>query len=195
MSLLFSNKVSQAFANKVISRSAELPIEPDWLMFLMDFEDAGTFSAANENSFGCIGLIQFCPDYQGADFKTIGGVQYKMSVIKAMTAEDQLDLVFDYLKEIQHAKRRFATYYDLYFAILFPAAYGQADDYVLNTQSNPIFDLNGDGKITVGEVKTFLDNRIKAKVPAANQNTFFKKKTFCSCIKEKSLLESSLQDC
>ena len=187
MNVLFSDKVSKAFADKMISRSPELPIEPDWLMFLMDWEDASTFSPSNENSFGCIGLIQFCPDYQGADFKTIAGVQYKMSIIQAMTAEDQLDLVFDYLKEIQKAKGRFATYYDLYFAILFPAAYGQADDYVLNTKTNMVFDMNSDGLVTVGEVKMYLDNRVKAKVPEAYWNTFFKKKTFCSSIKEKLL--------
>lgn len=183
MNLLFSNRVSTAFATKVISISNQLGIDPSWIMFLMDWESG--ISSSIENSFGCIGLIQFCPDYQGADFKTIGGVQYKMSIIKAMAPEDQLDLVYDYLNEVQENTGKFADFYDLYFAILFPAAYGKPDDYVLNTKTNPIFDLNNDGSITVSEVKQYLDNRVKAKVPASDWNTFFKKKTFCSSIKEK----------
>lgn len=184
MQLLFSNKVSPAFADKVISISNKLPIDPNWLMFLMDWESG--IDSDRENLFGCIGLIQFCPDYQGADFKTIGGVQYKMSIIKSMSPEDQLDLVYDYLKEIQGAKGKFEDYYQLYFAILFPEAKGRPDTYVLNTKSNPIFDLNNDDSVTVAEVKGYLDNRVKEKIKPEYWNTFFKKKTFCSSIKEKS---------
>lgn len=184
MNLLFSNKVSKNFANKVISISNELDIDASWLMFLMDWESAGTFRASIENSFGCIGLIQFCPSHLGADYKTIGGVQYKMSIIKAMTPEAQLDLVEDYLKEVQ-GSGKFPDYHQLYFAILFPEAKGKPDDYVLNTKSNPIFDINKNGSITVGEVKQYLDNRVREKVPQSYWNTFFKKKTSFSSIKEK----------
>lgn len=187
MNLLFSDKVSQAFADKVISISNKLAIDPNWLMFLMDWEDASTFSPSNENSFGCIGLIQFCPDYQGADYKTIGGVQYKMSIIKAMTAEEQLDLVYEYLNEIESSKGKFADYYQLYFGILFPDAYGKPDNYVLNTQSNPVFDLNKDGKITVLEIKNYLDARVQQKVPTQYLATFFKKKTFLQLYKREIL--------
>lgn len=184
MTLLFSNRVSIAFANKVISISDKLGIDPNWLMFLMDWESG--IDADRENPFGCIGLIQFCPDYSGGDYKTIGGVQYKMSIIKSMSPEDQLDLVYDYLKEIQRSKGKFSDYYQLYFAILFPIAYGQPNEYVLTTKSNPIFDLNKNGKVTVGEVKAYLDKRVKEKVPTHYLDTFFKKKTFCNSIKEKS---------
>lgn len=183
MNLLFSNRVSKAFADKVISISDKLAIDPNWLIFLMDWESG--IDADRENSFGCVGLIQFCPDYSGGDFKTIDGVHYKMSIIKAMSPEDQLDLVYDYLREIQKATSRFSDYYQLYFSILYPAALGKPDEYVLNTQSNPIFDLNKNGQVTVAEVKQYLDNRIKEKVPQAYWDTFFKKKTFCSFIKEK----------
>lgn len=184
MNLLFSNRVSQAFADKVITDSNKLAIEPNWLMFLMDWESG--ISATIENSFGCIGLIQFCPDQSGGLYKTINGTKYTMASIKAMSPEAQLDLVYEYLKEIQRYKGKFADYYQLYLAILFPEASNKPDDYVLNTQSNPVFDLNKNGQITVAEVKQYLDNRVKAKVPAEYFDTFFKKKTFCSSIKEKS---------
>lgn len=188
MKLLFSNRVSKAFADKVNSISGKLGIEPDWLMFLMDWESAGSFRPSIENSFGCIGLIQFCPDYSGGEYKTIGGVQYKMSIIKSMSSEDQLELVYEYLKEQQKTYGRFSTYHDLYLSILFPVAIGKPDDYVLNTQSNPVFDINKNGQVTAGEVKQYLDNRVREKVSQQYWNTFFKKKTFCSFIKQRSLL-------
>ena len=190
MNLLFSNRVSQAFANKVISISNKLAIDPNWLMFLMDWESS--IDAARENTFGCIGLIQFCPDSSGETYKTINGQRYDLQSIKNMAPEAQLDLVYEYLKEIQSYKGRFADYYELYFAILFPNAYGKPDNYVLNTQSNPVFDLNKNGQVTVAEVKQYLDNRVHEKVPQQYWNTFFKKKTFCNSIKEKSLSEEAL---
>lgn len=184
MNLLFSNRVAQAFINKVISISEKLGIDPNWLMFLMDFESG--ISSTRENSYGCLGLIQFCPDFSGGTYKTINGKRYELQALKFMAPEDQLEVVYEYLKEIQDNKGKFSDFYQLYFAILFPAAYGKPDDYVLNTQSNPIFDLNKNGVITVGEVKGYLDNRVKQTVPKEYWNTLFKKKTFCSFIKERS---------
>lgn len=185
MNLLFSNRVSKAFADKVISISDKLNIDPNWLMFLMDFESS--IDASRENSFGCIGLIQFCPDKSNLTYKTINGQKYDLQTIKWMAPEAQLDIVYEYLHEIQSEKGIFSDFYQLYFGILFPEAYGKPDDYVLNTQSNPIFDLNNNGSITVAEVKGYLNNQVHEKVPAVYWDTFFKKKTFFSSIKEKSL--------
>lgn len=184
MDLLFLNRVSSEFADKVISLSDLLSIDPNWLMFLMDFESG--IDSTRENAFGCVGLIQFCADYPGGDSKTISGIEYKLATIKAMSPENQLDLVYAYLKSIQKDKGKFSDYYQLYFAILYPDAYGKPDDYVLNTNSNPIFDLNKDGKITISEVKSYLDSRVHQTIGSQYWDTFFKKKTFCSSIKEKS---------
>lgn len=190
MSLLFSDKIAiyPGIANEVIVRSAKLGTDPDWFMFLSDFESG--LDPYRENSYGCFSWIQFCPDFSGGDYKTIKGTKYYFADLKNYTPLQLLDLSFDYLEEMQSAKGRFADYHDMYFAILWPEAYGKTDDYVLNNQTNTIFDLNKDGKITVGEVKDYLDARVKEIVPSANWNTFFKKKTFCSSIREKSLLEA-----
>lgn len=180
MALLYINRIvlnRQAFSDKVESISAKLGIDPNWLMFLMDFESE--ISSSRENSFGCIGLIQFCPDFSGGSYKTIGGIKYNMADIKNMSNVDQLDLVYEYLKPY---KGDMQQYYDLYFAILFPVALGKEDTYVLNTKSNPIFDLNKDGSITVAEVKQFLDNRLNEKVPVSYHDTFKKKTLFCKSI-------------
>lgn len=185
MNILFSNRVTQAFIRVLINISNRLGIDPNWLMFLMDWESG--ISSTRENSFGCLGLIQFCPDYSGGSYKTINGVTYDLQSLKMMLPEDQLEVVYQYLAEIQKDKGKFDDYYDLYFAILFPAAYGKPDNYVLDTQTNQIFDLNRNGSITVGEVKQYLDNRVREKVPQAYWDIFFKKKTSFSYIEEKSL--------
>lgn len=195
MKLLFSNRpwLSKAFIDKVISISDKLAIDPNWLMFLMDWESG--ISSTRENSFGCLGLIQFCPDIPGGIYKTINGLRYELQAIKSMAPEDQLDIVYEYLREIQNEKGKFADYHQLYFAILFPEAYGQPNEYMLATKSNPVFDLNKNGQVTVGEVKSYLDTRVREKVNAEYWNIFFKKKTFCSSIKEKSSCgELLLQD-
>lgn len=180
---LFKDKVSKEVADRIIYRSEKLPIPPDWFMFLSDFESG--LDAYRTNPYGCFSWIQFCPSIAGGDYKTIKGKRYYFSEMKKMTPVQLIDLSFDYLEEQQDVHGRFSTYSDLYFSILYPVAIGKPDDYVLNTKSNPIFDINKNGSITVGEVKQFLDNRVRAKVPSAYLDTFFKKKTFCSYINEK----------
>src|SRR5690349_6191581 len=125
MALLFSNKVSKAFADKVIEKSAQLPIEPDWAMFIMNYESG--LDSSKPNFIGCVGLIQFCPDQPGGSYKTIGGVPYSLADIKNMTPERQLDLVFQYWKDVQRDKGRFSTYADLYLATFYPYAISQPD--------------------------------------------------------------------
>lgn len=193
MELLFSNRVSKEISDRVISRSEKLPIDPDWFMFLSDFESG--LSPYRENSFGCMSWIQFCPDFSGGAYKTIKGKRYYFADMKTWTPGQLLDLSFEYLEEQQSTHGRFSDYSDLYFAILWPAAIGKPDTYVLETKSNPIFDINKDRIITKGEVKQFLEKRVKEKAPSSYWSIFFKKKTFFSCIREKSSSQVlSLQD-
>lgn len=184
MNLLFSNRISKELSDRVIERSAQMGIEPSWFMFLSDFESG--LDPYRENSFGCFSWIQFCPDFSGGDYKTIKGKRYYFSDLKNYTPLQLLDLSFEYLEEQQSIHGKFAAYQDLYLAILWPVAIGKPDDYVLKTSSNPIFDINPkDGTITKGEVNQYMDNRVREKVPQEYWNTFFKKKTFCSSIKQK----------
>lgn len=173
MAIVFINKVSNpiAFEKKVKEISYKLGIDENWLMFLMDFESG--IDSARVNPYGCVGLIQFCKNSSGVDYKTIGGKQYKLSDIKAMTNIDQLDLVYEYLKPY---KGDMKTFYDLYFAILWPAALGKSDDYIINTGTNSIFDLNKNGVIAAGEVKQFLNDRVEKLVPEEFKSSFLKKK-------------------
>lgn len=187
MAILFINKVStnrDAFEAKVKDIAFKLGIDPNWLMFLMDFESG--ISSTIENSFSCVGLIQFCPDKSSLTYKTIGGKRYELSEIKSMSNVNQLDLVYGYLKPY---KGDMQTYYDLYFAILWPDALGKDDSYVIRTGTNPVFDLNKNGTITVAEVKQFLDNRVNDLVKQPYLDSFKKKVLFCESIREKSYTE------
>ena len=189
MALLFINKVPGdkiAFEAKVRSISNMLDIDPNWLMFLINFESDGTFSASVPNEYGCRGLIQFCPDKSGGNYKTISGRQYTMDQIASMTNVEQLDLVYDYLNERQGIGHKFYGFHDLYLAILWPKAVGQDDDYVITTSTNPAFDIAPkDGIITVGEVKRFLDERVAKTVPSEYQKEFKKKVLFSEYTKGK----------
>lgn len=186
MDLLFINKISEnkiEFQEKVKAISSSLNINPNWLMFLIDFETSGTFSPAITNKYGCVGLIQFCPDISGGNYKTIGGRKFLMSDIKNMSNTVQLDLVYKYLDE-RRGRSNFITYYDLYFSILYPKAIAKEDNYVITTGTNPVFDTHKNGKITVGEVKRFLDDRVKKTVPLYYQKEFKKKILFCEEIRK-----------
>lgn len=190
MALLWSNRITKPQADIIIRRSDKLSTEPDWAMFLFDLESS--LNPFIENPYGCYSWLQFCADYSGANYKTIQGRRYYFSDMKKMTADELLNLSFDYLDEQQENTGRFASYHDMYFSILYPVAVGKPDDYVLNTKTNPLFDLNKNGTITVGEVKEYLDNRVRAKVPTEYWNTFFKKKSGGNYIREKSYGEHSL---
>lgn len=201
MALLYANKVSPQFASKVISKSDKLPIEPDWAMFIMNYESG--IDSNRPNFIGCVGLIQFCPDTAGGKTKTIKGIVYTLADIKNMTPERQLDLVFDYWDEIQGDEGRYSTYHDLYLGTFYPYAINQPDDYVIGmekgsgaikiiAQQNPSFDANKDLKITKGEFKMYLDEYVRKNVPQEYWGTFFKKKSSGNSIKEKSFGEASL---
>lgn len=166
MALIYEEKVPIAyraeFIAKVKSISSKLGIDPNWLMAIMKFESAGTFSPSKKNSIGCIGLIQFCPDVAGGNYKTINGKRYYLSDLAKMTALEQLDIVYEYYKPFTGDIK---NYIDTYFVTLFPLAIGKIDDWVIQGagvsasafyKSNPAFNIVKDGKVRVWEVKKVM---------------------------------------
>lgn len=175
MSLIFENKVPvayrTAFVQKVMAVSNNLGINPNWLMAIINWESAGTFSPAITNSIGATGLIQFMP-------KTAISLGTTTAQLKQMTAVQQLDYVYKYYAPY---KSKIKGYVDMYLATLFPLALGKPLDFVLQSSTisaqaiasaNPAFDLNHDSKITVGEIsermlyqipKDWLDNFVSEK--------------------------------
>ncbi len=166
MTLAHQSKVPEAyrsqFVAKVISISQKLEINPNWLMGIMYWESAYTFSPSKKNNIGCVGLIQFCPDSPGGSFKTINGKKYYLSDLAKMTAIQQLDVVYQYYLPY---KGKIKGYIDCYFVTFFPAAIGKPDDWILQAsgispysiwKSNPGFRVDKEQNIKVWEVKKIM---------------------------------------
>lgn len=178
--LIFENKVPisyrAAFVTKVKQVCSRLGINPNWLMAIMYFESAGSFSPSITNSIGATGLIQFMPN-------TAIGLGTTTAALRNLTAVQQLDWVEKYYKtNFKYLKiKATESYVDTYLVTFFPAAVGKPLDYVIQTKSisaskiasqNPIFDINKDQKITISEVQL----AILKKIPQEWVSEFVKKK-------------------
>lgn len=154
MTLAWGLKVSAAFRQKVASIATMLRIEPSWLMAVMAFESAETFSSAVRNGAGsgAVGLIQFMPSTCAA----LGVTVEQMAV---MTPEEQLDYVERYFAPW---RGRMHSLGDVYGAVLWPGMIGKSDDAVIFRRNDPHhpalyiqnrgLDLNRDGLITKAEI-------------------------------------------
>lgn len=167
---LFLQKLSSAQIAKAQSVADAIKVPVNWLLAVFYFESGRTFSTSIENGIGSVGLIQFTRDKAGANYKTIGGKQYKLSDIKKMDWDTQLDLVQKYYKEAIGSKA-INAFEDLYLATFFPAAVGKEDTYVLQTKGlsasliakqNPAFDTNKDGQIIKSEVTDYFRKLYKS---------------------------------
>jgi len=145
-------KVSSVFLDKVVRICEDLGLnDPSDLMACIAWESGRSFSPKiyNGAGSGAVGLIQFMP-------ATARGLGTTTTALAAMTAEDQLDYVHKYF---QPYKGRLKNLGDLYMAILWPAAIGKPDSYVLwDASSRPTtyrqnigLDVNKDGAITRAE--------------------------------------------
>jgi len=166
MPLLYEDHIKnnkEAFVAKVIDIANKLKTNPNRLMFVMNNE-SGLNPQAENKSFPFLngyatGLIQFTPD-------TASYLGTSTTQLLAMDNVSQLDYVYKYLKPFTGKLNSIA---DVYNAVFFPIAVGKPDSFVLSSKnlsaqliakSNPIFDLNKDKQITVGEIKQYIINKI-----------------------------------
>jgi peptidoglycan hydrolase-like protein with peptidoglycan-binding domain len=156
-----TQKVSDAFKQKVIQIASDLKVNPNFLLAVMSFESGETFSPAIKSAAGsgAVGLIQFMP----ATAKSLGTTT---AALAAMTAEDQLDFVAKYFRQF---KKPLLTIEDVYMAVLMPSAIGKGSDFVIFRKPSKAYDqnkgldINKDGLITVGEAA----DRVRKKLGAA----------------------------
>ena len=152
----------QPFLDKVKDISAKLNLNYLDMLACMNLETGRTFDPAITNSLGYTGLIQFGETSGARLCGTTCGDLRKMDRIT------QCDYVYQYF-----VKNRLATkapnprLVDIYLTILWPAAVGKADDYVVfpagsNTyKANPGFDPGGTvGYITVGMIATAISSHL-----------------------------------
>lgn len=151
------------FERTLQSISSTLGINPNWLMMVMWSESRLNAQSVNKQpgdadnalvraASRATGLIQFMPD-------TALNLGITTKALYAMSAIDQLGYVYKYFKPWTG---KIKSYFDLYLVTFFPDAVGRPDDYILQTKKlsastiakqNPFFDVNKDGKLTVGEIK------------------------------------------
>lgn len=141
-------KVGPVFRDRVWWIADTLGFDPDDLMTCMAWESGRTFSPKIRNAAGsgATGLIQFMP-------KTAIALGTTVTALAAMTAEDQLNFVYKYLRPWKGKARGLA---DLYMTILWPRAVGKPDDYVVFDdgvayRQNAGLDTNRDGDVTKAE--------------------------------------------
>ena len=159
--IAWGKRVAGPFKSKVLEICQRLEMDPNHLMAAMAFESAGTFSPAIKNAAGsgATGLIQFMP-------RTAKGLGKTTGELAKMSAVEQLDYVEKYFKPY---KGKCKSVSDVYMAILWPAAIGKPESFVLFDEEtkpqtykmNKGLDSNSDGNITKLEAAVFILNRLK----------------------------------
>lgn len=154
------------FVSEVKKIAQDLKTDPNFLMSVMYAESRLNPKAQNtrfpvQGGFAT-GLIQFTPD-------TARSLGTSTDQLVKMSGVDQLHFVKKYYLPY---RGKLNSYFDVYLVTFFPAALGKPDDWVFETRrlsrasiarSNPIIDINKDGKITIAEFKTYLKNTIPDK--------------------------------
>ena len=143
------------FQNAVTGTAQRLGISESALYAVMDFETGGSFNPGIKNAAGsgATGLIQFMPS-------TAEGLGTTTDALSRMSRAEQMQYVERYLSNKVKPGMGAA---DVYMSVLFPAAVGKPDDFVLfgngamsgftgiAYDQNAGLDLNGDGRITKAE--------------------------------------------
>ena len=119
---------------------------PDCRMLLAVFEFESGSNPQCVNGIGATGLIQFMP----ATARSLGTTT---ADLLQMSGLEQLEYVEKYLMPF---RGKLHTLSDLYMAVLWPAAVGKPEDYVLWIKGEPAYrvnpmDWNADGSITKAE--------------------------------------------
>jgi len=176
--LIYEDKIPFSYRSSFISKvkevSARLGINPNWLMAIMNWESARTFSSSVQNPYtNATGLIQFMP-------ATAIDLGTTVDQLKRMSEIEQLEWVYKYYVRY---RSKLKSYTDLYLTTFYPVAVGKPSNYTLGTsdyrihkiaEQNPAFDVNKDNKITKGEIESVMLKKIPS-----NWIGEFKKKTIC----------------
>lgn len=171
MQLCWGAKVSSEFKDKVCEIGQNLVVDPNFLMACMAFESGESFSPSivNAAGSGAVGLIQFMP-------QTAILLGTTTDELRQMSAEEQVVYVGKYFAP--HTGK-LQTLADVYMTILWPAAIGKPDYYVLFDKAdtthpkryieNQGLDFNHDGKITKSEAAY----RVAKKLEKGNLPEYF----------------------
>ncbi len=143
--------VRPTYQGEIEAVAKRLQVKTEWLKRTILAESGGDPQAVN--SFGHVGLIQFAPS-------TATALGFSAEEISSMSPSEQLKPIEAFYRP---AVGRIRSYADMRMYTFFPLALGRPDSFVLRAPGNPAalvakrnpsFDVNNDGKITVGEYKS-----------------------------------------
>lgn len=143
------------FENKVCQVSRRLDVPPEWLMAVMHSESRFDASVSNYKGSGATGLIQFMPG-------TVKDYDVTIKQLRNMNHVEQMDFVYEYLKDKQQRYHDFESLTDMYLAILYPQALAEDFCYTLYAAPNQAYrqnsglDQDRDGRVTVSDVDKYL---------------------------------------
>lgn len=175
--IAYSKILPMEFVAKVNQVANKLLVNPNYLMACIAFETGETFSPSvlNKQS-NAIGLIQFMPFVCAS----LLGVENEM--IKRLSTEDLLEYTKKFarmsaVEQMDYVEKYFLNQVgklksleDLYMAILWPAAVGKDNDYVLfqiggkypkRYLQNKGLDFNKDGLITKAEAAAKVRKKLE----------------------------------
>lgn len=160
-----NNEPYEPFKAKVIAIAKGLAVDPNWLMAVMAYETGKhKFSPEAQNpKSSATGLIQFLEDTA----KKLGTTTKQLS---RMTAVQQLDYVKKYYEKA--ASKPIRNLGDAYLAVLWPAAIGFPDTYVMwerdsgpyrrEYKANSHLDKGNKGFITRGDAVSVVNESYSA---------------------------------
>ena len=166
--VVWGQRVSAAFKARVLQMAETLQINADYLMAIMAFESAETFSPSIWNQAGsrAVGLIQFMD--AAASEPDLGTT---LEALESMTAIEQLEYVERYFRMRQRQFGKITTLSDVYMAVLRPANIGDAETAVLFRagtkayRQNAGLDSNGNGEITKAECAAKVQEKLERGEP------------------------------
>ena len=132
------------FRGKVFSMAEKLGLPPastvaptwsgaDWLMAIMNFESAGSFSPSKRCAVSsATGLIQF----MNSTATSLGTTTDRLA---ALAPEKQLDYVYQYFSSHVGSYKNLG---DLYMAVIYPLGIGKSDSFVLFSQGTSAYSSN-----------------------------------------------------
>lgn len=144
--------IPQSLRSSIDDVASRLGIPASWLTAVIQFETGGTFSPAITNSIGATGLIQFLPS-------TARQLGTTVESLRTMSGPEQMEYVYQYLAPY---RGRMWSIEDAYMAVLWPAAVGKPQDYVLFRNpsaayiANKGLDINRDGVVTKQEAASMV---------------------------------------
>jgi hypothetical protein len=161
--MAWGQKVSATFRARIWWMACTLRMDPNWIMACIAWESGESFSPSKKNmaGSGATGLIQFMPS-------TAREMGTTTAALAAMTAEDQINWVYRYMKRAIEVHGPLTTLEDTYMAILWPAAIGDPVSTPLWTKTgrpttyrqNAGLDSNTDGTITKFEAASHVREKL-----------------------------------